>query len=91
LNFDAWHQTSNGNTYKRSEQYVDRSLKIPNVNELKWLWEGRWIRDRNVLMRGQLAIVTRVYTYKEWIFHGDPGPQNRAEEVTSSVCREVKR
>jgi len=88
--FDAWHHTSSGYTYKRSEQYVDRSLKIPNVNERRWTWEGRWIKDRNVLMIGQLAITNRVYTYKEWIFHGDPGPQNRSEEVTNSVCKEVK-
>jgi hypothetical protein len=89
--FDAWHHTSKGNTYKRSEQYVDRSFKIPNVNEPRWFWEGRrWIRDRNVRMIGQLAIIGKVYTYKERMFHGDPGPQDRGEEITSSVCREVK-
>ncbi len=41
-------------------------------------------------MNGQLAMTNGVYSYKERIFHGNPGPQNRGDEITSSVCREVK-
>jgi hypothetical protein len=88
--FDAWHHTAKGNTYKRSEQYGDRSFNISKANEPIWLWQGRWIRDRNVFMIGQLAMTSRGSTYKEWILHGDPGPQNHGDEVTSSVCREVR-
>ncbi len=86
--FDAWHHSAKGNIYKRSEQYVDRHFQIPNVQEPHWLWEGRWNKDLNVYMIGQLAALARVYTYKEWIFHGDPVP-SRAE-VTSSICTEVR-
>jgi hypothetical protein len=88
--FDAWHLTAKGNTYKRSQQYLDRYLKFPNVAEPRWVWEGHWTKDRSVLMTGQLAMTRGVYAYKEWIFHGDPGPQSPGEEVTSSVCREVQ-
>jgi hypothetical protein len=43
-------------------------------------------------MIGQLALalVTGAYSYHEWIFHGSPSPQNRGEEITSSVCNEVR-
>ena len=58
--FDAWHHSAKGNIYKRSEQYVDRHFQIPNVQEPHWLWEGRWNKDLNVYMIGQLAALARV-------------------------------
>jgi hypothetical protein len=86
--FDAWHHSMKGSTYKRSEQYGDRRFEIPNVQEANWLWEGRWNKDRNVYMIGQLAQAIRAYTYREWLVRGDPVLSR--EEVTSSVCTEVR-
>ena len=91
--FDAWHHTATGNTYKRSEQYeyVNRHYEISNVHEQEWIWDGRLARDRNIYMIGQLALAANgIYTYKERIFHGDPGPKSRSEEVTNSVCKQIR-
>ena len=30
------------------------------------------------------------YTYKEWKSEGNSAPQEREEEITSSVCKEAK-
>ena len=91
--FDAWHHTGAGNTYKRSEQYeyIDRHDEISNMYETKRVWEGRLIRDRSIYMIGELAVAANgTYTYKEQIFHGEPGPKNRSEEVTNGVCKGVE-
>lgn len=85
--FDAWHFTANGKVYKRSEQYVDRRF---SDNQVGSLWEGSWIRDRTIYMVGQVTKTHGVYDYKEFRFYGKPGPQNWGDEVTSSVCAEVR-
>jgi hypothetical protein len=88
--FDAWHHTAKGNTYKRSEQYADRQLRIHDVDQPKWSWDGRWKRDSSIYMTGQLAMINGLYTYKEWKSQGNSAPQDHDEEITSSVCKEAK-
>ena len=88
--FDTWHHTAKGNTYKRSKQYADRHLRIPDVDQPKWFWEGRWKRDSSIYMTGQLTMTNGLYTYQEWKSQGNSAPQDREEEITSSVCKEAK-
>lgn len=82
--FDVSHRTAKGQVYKRSEQYDNRFF----LAEATWSWSGNWTRDRTIHMIGQLTTAKPPYafTYKEWIFHGDPGPQNSFEEKTNTVC-----
>jgi hypothetical protein len=80
--FDAWHSTTDGRVYKRSEQYSDRRFEIPNAQvESLWIWEGRrWVQDQYFYMIAQLKRYdAKRYLYREWnkISH---------ELLTDAVC-----
>ena len=87
--FDVWHHTAKGNTYKRSDQYTERRFGVAAAEA--WFWEGRRATGHNTsYMKGQLTLTSGAYVYKEWRFHGSPGPQTTGEEVISAVCKEAR-
>jgi hypothetical protein len=78
--FDAWHTTTDGHVYKRSEQYGDRLFEIPNVKENRWIWKGRrWVKDQYFNMVAQLSMNGGHYFYGEW-------NQSTGEPLTEAVC-----
>jgi hypothetical protein len=76
--FDAWHSTTDGHVYKRSEQYSDRRFEIPNIQN-RWIWKGRrWVQDQYFNMV-QLSMNSRHYFYGEW-------NESTSEQLTDASC-----
>ena len=77
--FDAWHSTTDGHVYKRSEQYSDRRFESPNIQN-RWIWRGRrWVQDQYFNMVAQLSMNSRYYFYGEW-------NESTNEQLTDAVC-----
>jgi len=78
--FDAWHSTTDGHVYKRSEQYSDRRFEIPNIQN-RWIWRGRrWVQDQYFNMVAQLSMNSSHYFYGEW-------NESTSEQLTDAVCK----
>jgi hypothetical protein len=77
--FDAWHSTTDGHVYKRSEQYSDRRFESPNIQN-RWIWRGRrWVQDQYFNMVAQLSMNSGYYLYREW-------NESTNEQLTDAVC-----